>query len=1000
MLEAGQSFGHFKIIKKLGEGGMGEVYLAEDQKLNRNIALKILQPAFLDDADRLQRLIREARTAAKISHPNVMAIYDLDSARDESSGKDLRYIVMEYVSGQSLTDYLETRKPGIADSLRLAEKIAAGLAAAHKLNIVHRDIKTDNIRIDDDGDPRILDFGLAKPLDATFAGDNDDITDSLSNDLTQEGKIMGTVNYMSPEQARGEAVDSRSDVFSFGILMYRMFTGEFPFAGQEKVSILAKILESKHAPMRDKNESIPAELERIVDKCLQKNPNDRYQDTRDLVIDIRSLRRQFESSISDSSTILAGKPEGGSRSYLFRLSRPKRIAIVLVAILIPMYIIFKSGQEGPSSEIRGLQAKENAMAILGFQNKTGDADLDWLQAGLPEILLTDLAQGGAINIISRSRVLDCLGDKIENISEIEVHKKCIDAARSLGAATVLSGSFYKMGDNIRIDARLEEVESGKIILGEKVIGSDPFVLVDSLTQKIAASLNVQEVLANNRGVSEFMSSSSEAFRYYIQGMEKFSASNYDEANALFEKAIQIDSTFALPYMRIGMSYAMQGRGLQGSPYFEKAKKYENKLPVKEKSLLDIYSDLWLKVNFDAALTKMKAFASNYPDDKEGRTFYAILKYALQRDTDGAMAELDTALLLDPQYQLALMFYVELFTEQKKYDEAIAKAKLVRDYYPDSPEGYRALSDIYYLQQKLDEAMEEGRMLLQRFPDNENILGRLISIQIHKRNFDEARKFNEYIKQRHGDDPYLMVDYYYNLANFDIWKGRFTSGLGNLKKAAALAEPTGDSVLIYNQYNLLSDYFENMDMPDSALYYNKKGFDWATRFQTFDYPMLMVKMDPRKEPEARVIFEQALQNFKSRIPSELWGIGDRLKEKFDALCTSDTVKQMEATRKLVEEQNQGTTGTRLSLGKYYVFTGHYADARKELENITTPTGENQTSRAMSYMTAVYYHGRACEALGDTEAAIADYREVLKNWGQADMKLDLITDSRARLDKLMS
>jgi len=200
---------------------MGEVYLAEDQKLNRKVALKILRPAFIDDADRLQRLNREARTAAQITHPNVMAIYDIDSAKDEKSGKELRYIVMEYVSGESLTDFLQRARPGLADSLRISEKIAAGLATAHKLNIIHRDIKTDNIRIEDENNPKILDFGLAKPLEAAFTGNDEDITDSLSNDLTQEGKIMGTVSYMSPEQARGETVDSRSDIFSFGVMLFR-----------------------------------------------------------------------------------------------------------------------------------------------------------------------------------------------------------------------------------------------------------------------------------------------------------------------------------------------------------------------------------------------------------------------------------------------------------------------------------------------------------------------------------------------------------------------------------------------------------------------------------------------------------------------------------------------------------------------------------------------------------------------------------------------------------
>jgi len=229
MLQSGQNLSTFRIIKKLGAGGMGEVYLAEDTKLQREVALKTLLPEFFENEERRSRFQREARTAAKISHPNVMSIFDIDSAIDETTGKEINFIVMEHIDGKSLKDYLESNQPNYAETTRLAEHIASGLAAAHQLNIIHRDIKASNIIINSDNQPKILDFGLAKPIESVLSSDGDDNTDTISQELTKAGNIIGTLSYMSPEQIRGETVDTRSDVFSFGILLYRMMTGKLPF---------------------------------------------------------------------------------------------------------------------------------------------------------------------------------------------------------------------------------------------------------------------------------------------------------------------------------------------------------------------------------------------------------------------------------------------------------------------------------------------------------------------------------------------------------------------------------------------------------------------------------------------------------------------------------------------------------------------------------------------------------------------------------------------------
>ncbi len=1032
MFEPGRQFARFKIVRKLGEGGMGEVYLAEDQKLGRQVALKILLPEFFDDPERLQRFVREAKTAAKISHANVMAIYDMDTARDEKTGRDLSYIVMENITGHTLTDYLRTRTPGTNELLRLTERIAAGLAAAHKLNIVHRDIKTDNIKIDENGDIKILDFGLAKPLDAVFGQQDTDVTNTVSNDLTQEGKILGTVSYMSPEQARGGPIDTRSDIFSFGVLVYRMFAGVSPFEGSDKVSVLAKILEGRHVPLRQKNESIPAELERIVDKCLQKDPNDRYQDTRDLVVDLRSLRRQYDSGISDTTSFTSDELRARSKVNVLKLGWTKVLAAIAAVALIVAAVAFMGGDEDTSSpedalanlenlgdnitralaekgllgkdgalRIPGLPTlpvQENALAILGFDNKTGDAELDWLQAGLPEILLTDLAQSGAMNIIGRSRVLDCLKDELHDDEDIHTHQECVTAARSLGAATVLSGTFYKMGDKIRIDARLEDVATGKIILAEKVVGEDPFILVDSLTQKIALSLDMHEVWSSDRKVADVMSSSPEAFKEYILGMEKFGLSLYDSSNVHFEEAIRLDSTFALPYMRIGMGYALRGRNQQAIQYLSLAQKFEDRLPVQERSLLDIHKDLWFKRQFNDGVIKLRAYVANYPNDKEARSFYALLLHNLKKDKDAALAQLDTVMAIDSRYLMALTWYVTIHMQEEEFDKAIEYSLLMKQYYPQLPAPYRNLMSLYHQQSRYNDAVAAAHDLLVRFPQESAALTLLTTTFIRQRQFDSAAYYVEERRKRSSDDPYQMITYHQRRSNLAFWSGRFKAGMDELFESKDLAIALGDSGQIWAAYNRIMNRYHYLEMADSTLYYNAKANQFADQFQKIDYYLLSATLDNSIVPSIRPEFEEGVRNLRSRLPEEMWGLADEVLKLFDALGNADTTSIINGYKAVMENYAQDNTENREIVGRLLVLSGKYEEGIEYMKQLCT--GNDETTQARYYMHGLYYFGIAEEGLGNTEAAVEAYREVLKYWGDADIELDLITDARERLAKLTS
>ena len=750
---AGDSLAQFKIINKLGEGGMGEVYLAEDTKLNRQIALKTLRDDYFGDQDRRDRFEREAKTAAQIQQANVMAIYDIGVATPSNGKSEIHYIVMEYIKGQSLSDFLNVHANDIGRLLRVSEKIALGLAAAHKLNIVHRDIKPENIIVDEQEEPKILDFGLAKPMTPLQTPEQAVSGETVKANLTKIGTVIGTVAYMSPEQARGETVDTRSDIFSFGVLLYKMFTGQMPFTGQSQVSILAKILETKQPPPREHRSDIDPEIERIIDKCLQKDANERYQDTRDLVIDLRNLRRQYDSGMS--STVSGVKVQEQFKQEVQKevsRSRRKRVMIVLPIVIILVaanWLLFRD--KSPLGTATA-DAKEYSLAILGFENKTGDPQFDWLETGLPEILMTDLAQGQMMNIISQRRLLEAIGSS-ESAAHSVSYEEQVKAARKLGAVNVMSGTIYKLGDKFRIDARLEDVKTGRVIMGEKVIGDDAFAIVDSLTSRIAASLNMEEVLKLDRDVSQLTTSNPEAYRYYHAGLNALMSSIWDEATENFERAIKVDSTFALAYMRLGMVMIFQGRIPDATPYFAQAKLLEDNMPIRDRNLLDVYSDLWLRQQFDDAFVKIKTLVNNYPEDIEARSIYALLVWSFAKDTAGALQQLDEVYKIDPKFQLALGFSAYIYLDLKEYDKAIDVFNRIKEYHPDSPTPDLSKANIYTRLGQHDKAKAAYEEYYKRFPDDPAALTNLCNNAIRRRDFVKADTYAEELARKHGDDPY-------------------------------------------------------------------------------------------------------------------------------------------------------------------------------------------------------------------------------------------------------
>jgi len=995
MLQFGQNIAQFIILKRLGAGGMGEVYLAEDTKLGRKIALKILRSDYFGDRERKDRFYREAKTAAGVSHPNVMAIHDMGVETDPATGKKLDYIVMEYIDGTPLSAYLQQVGSDIKTIVHLAEQIAAGLAAAHKVSIVHRDIKTDNIIINADGVPKILDFGLAKPIAPYQNGDNDN-TDTVSKELTKAGKIVGTVSYMSPEQIQGESVDNRSDIFSFGILLYRMTTGTPPFEGDTQVSTLAKILESSPEPPRTKNDQIPPELERIIDKCLQKNPDDRFQDTRDLVVDLRNLRRQYDSGVSSITSDILKK---GADAAAAPKSQRRWISPVLAVIAVAMVavVIFQI-MEG-SDHSPGVAAEvENGLAILGFENKTGEDSLDWLQTGLPEILVTDLAQAQTLSIISRDRVIDCLKADEETTNAGFSHPECLAAAKSLGAIHALSGTYYRLGTDYRIDARLEELESGKIVFTEKVVGTDWFALVDSLTEKIANSLKIDAGPATATSVTTYTSSSPQAYRAYWAGMDNFEKALYDESIEEFKEAIALDSTFALPYMRIGMAHIFSGRQQEGAQWFVKAQRYRDRLPRWEATLLDIYSDLWLDHNFDDAFVKMELLVKNHPNDKESRFIYGVLLQTFIQDTAQTFAQLDTALQLDPKYLHALSQYAQIYALEQKYPEAVEYARRARRYQPDSPTPYLLLGGLYTNMDQFDQAFAQFTDMLDRFPDHPSALNGLIRISVFRRDFEAAEEYAERLRKTHSDDPYTMEEYYDHLANLANWRGRFKTAMDYRFKRLDQVMKTGDSIYITQVYMEISGLYKHIGMPDSATYYSHRSYEFAPPLMRLNHPLSLVEIDPANADTARPLFEYALMDVKARLPEQLWPLVHSIQEAFEARVAGDPAAIADAMEHIYENTPGSGISNHIDAGIYAIQAGQFKRGRDILSRYVS--GLQRSSSAIRNFNLQYYLGVAEEGLDNHDKAAEHYRELLRFWGDPDTEIKEIIDARRRLARLTS
>ena len=518
----GKTILHYKILEKLGEGGMGVVYKAADTKLDRIVAIKFLPHHITADSDERERFIIEAKAAASLNHPNIATIHYIEEVEDPGTGHET-FIVMEFIQGKELKHRIESGPLPVDEALDIALKIGDGLQAAHEKDIVHRDIKSSNIMITDKGRVKVMDFGLAKVRGVAK--------------MTKQGTTLGTTTYMSPEQARGEEVDRRTDIWSLGVILYEMISGKLPFTGDYEQAVFYSIFNEEPEPLTSLRTGVSMELERIVSKSLAKNPAERYQHIDEMLVDLRALKKEEESIINKTQASVAEKKS--SKSLLKnKIVWISSTGLILLAALL---IIFSSGNK---------QTIDNhSIAVLPFENINEAKDSEYFSDGITEDIITQLSKISSLSVISRSSIMQYKNTK-KNLREI---------GKELNVANILQGTIRQAGNNIRIVAQLVDVSKDKNIWAETYDRhlEDIFAIQSDVAQQIATALQAELTVSEKQQLDKKPTDNLTAYEYYLKGRQyyrNYSKQDNDQAIELFKKALKLDPEYALAYAGLGDAY--------------------------------------------------------------------------------------------------------------------------------------------------------------------------------------------------------------------------------------------------------------------------------------------------------------------------------------------------------------------------------------------------------------------------------------------------------------
>jgi len=727
-LPAGSTLSHYRIVSRIGAGGMGEVYLAQDTRLDRKVAIKFLHEEFSKDADKLARFIQEAKAASALNHPNILTVYEIG----EVDGKN--YISTELIDGQTLREHLSQKESlQLNQILKIGEQVSEALSAAHQAGIIHRDIKPENIMLRKDGYAKVLDFGLAKLSEpgavATGSAGSEDATRVQVN--TTPGMVMGTVSYMSPEQARGKETDARTDIWSLGVVLYEMLSGKVPFTGETINHTIVSILEKEPPPLAN----VPAELQRIVRKSMTKDVDMRYQSARDLLIDLKNLRRdldiqgELERSIVPNretanaslenatqmyaADVVAATSSGqaaatqsvttSSSSLEYAVTQAKShklisaiVGIVLLGVISTIaYFAFAAKSSTKLIE---------SIAVMPFVNESGNVDVEYLSDGMTETLIKSLSQLPNLAVKSRSTVFYYKGK--------ETSPKTI--GEELGVQAVLLGRVAQRGDDLRLNLELVNTQTQDVIWSEQYDRrqTDLVSLQSEIAKDVSTKLKMKLSGVDEAKVTKTSTANPEAYQAYLKGRyywNRRTAENLKKAIEQFKAATDTDPNYALAYVGLADCYALLNQyagtpvsetAPQAREYAEHAIVLDNQLAEPHATLALVNELLWQWTESEREFKRAIELNPNYATTYH---WYSDLLRILGRADEAALMA-KRAHEIDPLSSVISVNLSETYQNQNDHNASIENSLKVIELDPNYPSARRALGESYLKQGRNAEAI--------------------------------------------------------------------------------------------------------------------------------------------------------------------------------------------------------------------------------------------------------------------------------------------------------